>query len=293
MNEKIVVRSPNIPAQKENIRHWRVPEAVKEDVALFLDELALGKVNKGKKIAEKTQAKYLCVLKVPLEYFNKPTSQLAMSDIEAFERDLTLKVLKSKKHKPYSHSMQVDIRIALRIFLRWKLGKKGTKLSDWFDCRDTVKTPEYLKETEIEKLYKRCKSAQERFLIAVLFDTGARAEEFHNIRFEDIQLPEGTSNFVRIALKEEYSKTAGRTISLYWKHSLEAVKDYLAERMQDRPKAHEPVYAGTYDSGRFLLGRIGQAALGKHVHYHLFRHSSATFFASQLIMHMLSQGRSE
>ncbi len=56
---------------------------------------------------------------------------------------------------------------------------------------------------------------EERFVIAVLFDSGARAEEFHNIRREDIQLPSGSDNYVQITLKEEYSKTNGRTISLY------------------------------------------------------------------------------
>jgi hypothetical protein len=36
--------------------------------------------------------------------------------------------------------------------------------------------------------------------------------------------------FTQITLKEEYSKTNGRVISLYWKDSLEAVRDYLRER---------------------------------------------------------------
>ncbi len=56
--------------------------------------------------------------------------------------------------------------------------------------------------------------------MALLFDSGARAEEFLNIRYEDIEIPE-KDNFVRLTLKEEYSKTKGRVISLYWKHSLE------------------------------------------------------------------------
>jgi len=51
-------------------------------------------------------------------------------------------------------------------------------------------------------LYKACKTSEERYLIAVLFDTGARAEEFHNIRFEDIDIREEK---VRLTLKEEYS----------------------------------------------------------------------------------------
>jgi hypothetical protein len=116
----------------------------------------------------------------------------------------------------------------------------------------------------------------------VLFDSGARAEEFHNIRFEDIYLPEGKDNCVRIALKEEYSKTLGRTITLYWKFSLEAVKDYLAKRVRQGIKPADPVFSGNYSTARKLLERLGKRALQRSVHYHLFRHSSATFYANRL-----------
>jgi len=78
---------------------------------------------------------------------------------------------------------------------------------------------EFEVKQEIEKLWKKCKSESERFLIAVLFDSGARIEEFLNIRYEDLQLPDKSSNYVKLTLKEEYSKTTGRVISLSWKHS--------------------------------------------------------------------------
>lgn len=137
-------------------------------------------------------------------------------------------------------------------------------------------------EAEIERLYKHCRNARQRFLIAVLFDSGARAEEFHNIRFEDIYLPKGKENFVKIAFKQEYSKTLGRTIALYWKYSLEAVKDYLAERVAEGLKPTDPVFRSDYVSTRKLLQRLGELALGRPVHYHLFRHSSSTYYATKL-----------
>ena len=131
-------------------------------------------------------------------------------------------------------------------------------------------------------LYKHCRTAQHRFLIAVLFDTGARAEEFHNIRFEDIYLPEGKDNFVKIALKQEYSKTLGRTIALYWKFSLEAVKEYLAERIAEGIKPTDPIFRANYSATRKFLRRFGMTVLKRPVHYHLFRHSSSTFYATKL-----------
>jgi hypothetical protein len=116
----------------------------------------------------------------------------------------------------------------------------------------------------------------------VLFDAGARATEFHNIRAEDIELPRGNQNHVRIALKQEYSKTKGRTISLYWKHSLEAVREFLDQRTAEGMRSDEPVFKDSYAAGRLFLARLGRRVLGRRVHYHLFRHSSATYYADKL-----------
>lgn len=183
----------------------------------------------------------------------------------------------------YSHATRVDLRKLLRVYLRWRLGReKAEPLVGWLDTRDVFKTPDFLRETEIERLYRACKSARERFIIAVLFDTGARATEFHNIRAEDFTLPGGSHSHIRIALKKEYSKTKGRTISLYWKHSLEAVREFLAERTSAGIRSDEPVFEGTYTAGRLFLSRLGRRVLGRRIHYHLFRHSSATYYADKL-----------
>jgi transcription termination factor NusB len=99
---------------------------------------------------------------------------------------------------------------------------------------------------------------------------------------EDVQLPEGNQNFVRITIKEEYSKTLGRVISLYWKHTLDAIREYLAIRTQQGIRPHEPIFAGRYDNSRWFLVRLGRRVLGRSIHYHLFRHSSATYYASKI-----------
>jgi hypothetical protein len=150
------------------------------------------------------------------------------------------------------------------------------------DTHDHHKTPDYLTEAEVETLLKACNSAEQRFLVAVLFDSGARAEEFINIRLEDVRLPEGNEDFVKLTLKQEYSKTLGRTISLYWRQSLDAVRDYLKHRTTEGIKPGDPLYPKNYDTMRFFLARLGRRVLRKHVHPHLFRHSSATYYATKL-----------
>ncbi len=283
MNIRIEIHNRNLTKRKQRIGGWKISSEDKKSLLRFLEDLELGKVNKGRKISETRQIKYLDLLKTPLEYFEKTTSKLTLKDMEGFEKALSSDSLKSRRGLPYFQATKVDIRKALKIYLRWKLGpEKSIKLTGWLDTRAVVKTPDFLKESEIEKLFHACKSAEERFLIAMLFDTGARATEFHNIRYEDVQLPEGQNNMVKIVLKQEYSKTKGRTISLYWKHSTGAVKEYLQERVRDGIRSNEAVFKNSYTAARLFLRRLGQKVLGRPIHYHLFRHSSATYYADKM-----------
>jgi integrase len=284
MIHKIRAHEHYLANKIKGIARWRTPGTVKKTIRRFIEELAMGKVNRGRKICEGRQAKYLDSLRLPLEFFNKPIERLTLADIERFEKALSTDVIQSRqKGKPYALNTKVDIRKAIKVFLRWRLGViRAQKLAGWLDTRDCFKTPDYLAEAEIERLLKQCRTAEQRFLVAVLFDSGARAEEFINIRLEDIRLPEGQDNFVKLTLKEEYSKTKGRTISLYWRHSLEAVREYVQARIREGLKADDPVFAKHYDAMRMFLHRLGRRVLGRRVHPHLFRHSSATYYAPKL-----------
>ena len=282
-NIKINIHNRSIAPRKESLQLWNIPQEEKKAILKFLDELALGKVNKGYKISESRQSKYLDVLRAPLEFFKKSTLKITLKDVENFERALCTGQIKSNKELTYSHATQVDMRRALQVYLRWRLGAtKSNKLTDWFDTKEVVRTPDYLKEADILRLFKACKSAEERFLVAVLFDSGARAEEFHNIRYEDIELPKEKDNYVKLTLKEEYSKTKGRVISLYWKYSLEAVADFIKQREREGIRADEQVFNNRYENSRKFLQRLGKKILSRSIHYHLFRHSSATYYAPKL-----------
>ena len=284
MVERICIHRESMESRKQQLQHWKFPQSVKREVLRFLEDLGLGKVNRGKRISTARQLQYLNGLRVPLEFFNKATKQLTLHDVENFEKALGSGLLCNKcTGQPYAHNTQVELRKLLKIFLRWRLGvARALSLTNWLDTHYRPKTPDFLKEAEIERLYKHCRNARQRFLIALLFDTGARAQEFHNIRFEDIFMPEGKESFVKITLKQEYSKTLGRTIALYWKYSLEAVREYLAERVAKGIKPSDPVFKGDYTATRKFLNRFGNDVLHRPLHYHLFRHSSATYYATRL-----------
>src|SRR3989344_1098991 len=256
MNLKVNIHEPNsnVESRLIYIDKWNVPGKVKKDLRIFLSDLGAGKINKGVRISERTQVKYISLLRNPLNYFNKSIEKITKENLEKYDKEINADNLKSEKKKPFSLNMKKDMRIALRVLLRWKVGEaKANELTDFFDMRDIKKTPDYLKESEIEKLYKACKIEEERYILAVLFDSGARAEEFINIRFEDVELPQGNNNFVKITLKEEFSKTSGRVISLYWDKSAEAVTDFVRERIKQGIKSNEPLITLSYEAIRFFV----------------------------------------
>src|SRR6185503_10556790 len=109
-------------SRRAALANWQIPESEKSGLLRFLDELALGRVNKGRKISETRLTKYLDVLRVPLEFFRKPMVKLTLKDVENFERALSSGAIQSNRGTGYSHASKVDIRRALKIYLRWKLG---------------------------------------------------------------------------------------------------------------------------------------------------------------------------
>lgn len=282
MNTKINIhKNNNTDVKIKLVPSWKIPEEQKFEVLEFIRKARIGQVQEGHQLSERTLSKYLSLLRTILETINKKTSNITKEDIEKFNQVIQKKDSAS------------DYRRMIKIFLKWSIGKEKTEsIAGWLDLKKNKKTPDYLKESEVEQLLRYAKNPEERFLICVLFDSGARIEEFLNIQLEDIELPSNSASFVKITIKEEYSKTNGRTISLYWKNSLNIVSEFLEEirtkgirtpegklipvRLKDR------VFTMSYDAIRFYLARLGMSVLQKKINPHLFRHSSATFYASKL-----------
>jgi hypothetical protein len=74
-----------------------------------------------RKISGQRQLKYFHLLRVPLEFYGKDTAALGLRDVEAFERALSDDTLRSRlKNRAYAHATKVDMRVTLRVFLRWR-----------------------------------------------------------------------------------------------------------------------------------------------------------------------------
>jgi hypothetical protein len=86
--------------------------------------------------------------------------------------------------------------------------------------------------------------------------------------------------YFKIRLRTEFSKTEGRTVSLLWKETTPILREWL-EVCPNKDEQDKPLFDSTYDGVRMLLDKLGKRAIRKHVNAHLFRHSSATYYASK------------
>ena len=294
--EKVIIHNRNVDARiKAFESNSNIDSKEKKDIKEFIRLLELGRINKGKKISKSRQLKYLDILRIPFIYFKKDTAKLTLQDSEKFDSDLSKdKILNKQNQKPLAQNTKVEIRKLFKIYLRWKLRKspaKFQKLTDWWDTTYKSKTPDYLTEKEIIALFDGCKNVAERFLVCVLFDSGARIQEFLNLRLADITEPTKEFPYFMLDFKDEYAKKdgngvgRGRKIGLYWARSEKAIKDYLNNL--ESTKKEDLLFSlknsnATYDSIRFFLSRLARRTINRHIHPHLLRHSSSTFFANKM-----------
>ena len=288
-NIKISLHEYDIDAEIAKIKNWKIPASEKKNLVTFIREFVSGRVT-GRKPNMATARNILVMLRTSLETLNKESSQLTQNDIETYSDDLAQDKIKKNiqgKHKkgdkPYKEPVKLRIKYSLAVYLKWLLKEKAASFVQVLKIKPQIKKPsvDFLSEEEVKKLLNACKSDEERFLIGILFDSGLRAEEFYNIRKEDIEPPKD-SGYYRVHIKTEYSKTQGRTISLTWYQSYDLVKNYLQQRTAEGIRIGEPIFNMKYRTAREFLYRLGQRVLGRRLYFHLFRHSSATYYASKI-----------
>lgn len=288
-NTKIALHNYDLDAEMKKVQSWNIPAPEKKKVVQFIKEFMAGRVS-HRKPNPATSRNILVQLRTSLEVLNKESSKLTKKDVIAYSDDLAGDRIKKNiqgKHekgdKPYKEPVKLRIKYSLAVYLKWRLKDKATPFVEVLKIKPTIKrkSVDFLTEEEVTKLLNNCKSDEERFLIGILFDSGLRAEEFYNIRKEDIELPKD-AKYYRIHIKTEYSKTQGRTISLAWHKSYDIMKAYLEKRASEGIRAGEPVFLMKYRTAREFLYRLGQRVLGRKLYFHLFRHSSATFYANKI-----------
>ncbi|MBS3099051.1 site-specific integrase [Candidatus Pacearchaeota archaeon] len=259
-----------------------------ELIKTFLDASAIGKTARKnvskKQVGMRARLKNIFLIKVTAKFFKKDFDKLSVADMEKFVKALNENKIHKVNGKPYSEQTKSNVKITLILFLRYTIkdASRLAELTDWIETGYKKKEIPSLSEEEVKKLFSKCNTLQQKVLIAVLFDTGSRIEEFLNIRLADIIEVKGDVPYFKVTLREEFSKTQGRTIGLFWKPTTEILRQWLEEH-PTKNKLDSQLFPSTYHGVRKVLHKIGKRALGKSVNPHLFRHSSATYYASQTL----------
>ncbi len=195
-NIKIPIRTANIEKQKEAIKIWKISQADKKRVAAFVNDVEMGLIN-GNIIKTSTLSDYISNLKVALEFLKKDSHKLKEEDIKEFLgailKDKLVWKFKTKNEngnpiiqlKTYSIGRKIKLKNLLTSFLNYTLKDDAHKLIKILSTRMRVKlsTPNCLTEEEVEKLFKAAKTKKQRYIISGLYSSGARIEEFVNIRY--------------------------------------------------------------------------------------------------------------
>ena len=250
----------------------------------FLDASAIGKTARKnahkKQVGMRARLKNIFLLKVAIKFFKKDIDKLEVIDMEKLIKGFNENKIRKVNGQAYSEQTKSNLKITLIAFLRYiiKDTSRVAELTDWIETSFKNKEIPALTEEEISKLLSKCYTLQQKVLISCLFDTGARIEEFLNIRLSDVIEVKATIPYYKITLREEFSKTKGRTIGLFWKPTTEIIRQWLEEHPK-KNSLNEQFFPSTYHGVRKVLHKIGNRSLGKSINPHLFRHSSATYYA--------------
>ncbi len=273
----------------------------KQIIFNFLRGCEIGKLSK-KQCSPARLSKYIYLFsRLNSMFKDKPFKEITGGEIEDVIINLNngfykKQLVRLKKHKnekilvkiptetPLAHDTANDFKIIIKRLIKFIYGEgdKYQELAGWIRNEDKIKEVPAITREEIDKLA-NASNTRNRALILVLFDSGARIEEFLNIRIGDLtKKQEDGRSYYQIRIK--HSKTKPRTISVPM--CTEVIDAWLSIH-PDYANPQAQLFPVTYDGVRMLLKKLGNKILKKNIYPHLFRHSSATYYCNRLNQYQL------
>lgn len=164
---------------------------------------------------------------------------------------------------------------AIKSFYRYLYREKLVEINPAANIKAPKKAkslPEFLTETEIEKIFAQTKNIRDRSILELLYAGGMRISELCNLNFANLNLDE---NEITV-----FGKGAKERIVLI----SERAKKFLYKYFESRDTSHLlPVFTSVNGNRiqprqirRIINSTVKNAQLIKHVSPHTFRHSFAT-----------------
>jgi integrase/recombinase XerD len=193
-------------------------------------------------------------------------------DLETCNREDLLKVLDEnrKTHSPGYYALQtVLIKSALKFLKRSDLAKEieRPKIPD---AAGSIKT---IERTDIERLIHEAPNLQDRLLVELFYETGARSGEIRKLRIRDIQFDE-FGGIISLT-----GKTGTRRRRVY--ASVPDLREHINNHSDNKnPDAVLFLNMIGNPFGECQMFRhirsLGRRILQKNIHPHMFRHTRAT-----------------
>lgn len=256
----------------------------KAKILEFLRDCELGKTvlkRQKKRIREKRLLKYTYLLpRFSAWIGNKPFDRVASTEMETFIADLEgdrLVCPRTGKPVRYSEWTKHDIKVCVKKFYKWLMGgnERYPDLVAWIDTSISDSAPPSLTREEIARCVDFASTVKGKALVWTLFQTGARVEEFLNIRIEHVRERGGW-----FAVRIEFPKTYRRTLPVH------DGADFLRQWLEAHPGREDPqaqLFPMSYEAVRKYLRRLGERAVGKRLTPQLVRDSFATWLATKKV----------
>jgi integrase len=256
----------------------------KELILKFLQDCKDGRTLKGrskKKLGKRRILKYLFTLKKLSKWLDKPFDKASQAEMEKLVSNIEENVYKNGENN-YSEETKLDFKQALQKFYKW-LGQP--ELVEFMDMSEThTEVPAISREEVEEKLINSTPDNKLKAAIMVLFDGGARAEEFLNLRLKDLTKRRYENNKDCYFINIRYSKTFARTIPLPL--SSKHLNEWLADH-PERDNSEAQLFPFTYPALRKRIKVLAEKCLKKRLTIHMLRHSSATYWAPKMNRYQL------
>lgn len=229
--------------------------------------------------------------KIALYLSSKKLEGLSATSLQNYERDLKIFANDVKKRSEDINS--ADIRVYLAKFEHLKMSSVSTKLSilksffGWLTNEEILlrdptaklrppkqekRIPKALTIEELEMLREGCQSNRQRALIEVLYATGCRLSEVHDLNISDVDHQAMSARVVGKGNKERVVYFSFR--------AMYHLKKYINSRNDDDPALfvteRKPYRRVSKRAIQREVSKIAEQAGVKHVSPHALRHTFAT-----------------